>query len=133
MIQSHPVRVECRAIRGQHHDGLANSIGDRAKVLLTLPQLLLGALPVIDVGIDPIPADKVGLLIVDRRRRDLEPAILSVEAAKANFRRASFLGLPETLPPVFELLHIVPMDSRFPLRSVQSGPEKDRCNLEIVG
>ncbi len=90
---SHAVRVECRAVRGQHHDGLANSIGDRAKVRLLLAELLLGALQIIDIGIDPTPADKVGLLIVDRRRGDLEPAILSVEAAKALFRRASFLGL----------------------------------------
>ena len=36
-IQSHPVRVECRAIRRENHDGLANGIGDRAKVLLVLP------------------------------------------------------------------------------------------------
>jgi len=43
-IQSHPVRVDCRAIRAQDHDGLANGIGDRAKFRRFLPELLLGAL-----------------------------------------------------------------------------------------
>ena len=119
-IQSHPVRVECRpAIRCQDHDGLANGIGDRAKVRLILTELPLGARYVINVGIDPTPADNVGLLIVDRRRRDLKPAILTVEAAQAHFRLPRLLGLLEILPPGFELLDIVPMDSRFPFRSIQ--------------
>src|SRR6516225_9653994 len=51
-IQSHLVHVACLAIRCQDYDGLANSIGDRAKVLLTLSQRLLGALALCDVTID---------------------------------------------------------------------------------
>jgi hypothetical protein len=47
-----------------------------------LAELLLGALKIIDVGIDPTPADRVGLLIVNRRRGDPEPAVRSVEPAK---------------------------------------------------
>jgi hypothetical protein len=78
-------------------------------------QSLLRLFQVIDVGIDPTPADEVGLLIVDRRRSDPEPAIRSVEAAKALLRRASFLGLPNILPPDLELWDIFRMHNRFPL------------------
>ncbi len=91
MIQSHPIRVECRPIGREDHDDLADGVGDRAKVGPLLAELLLGALKVLDLGIDPIPADKIGLLVVDRLCRDLEPAILSVKAAKAHFRRVSLL------------------------------------------
>jgi len=59
------------------------------------------------------------LVIVDRRYRDLEPAILSVEAAKAYFRCPRLPGSCVSLPPGFELLDIVRVDGRFPLRSVQ--------------
>ena len=107
-IQNHPVRVERCAVRRHDHDGLANRIDDRAKVRLILPELPLGALIWIDVDIDTKPADKVGLFIVNRRRRDLEPSILSVEAAKAHFGRASLLGLPEILPPVTEFSNAAP-------------------------
>src|SRR6516162_3352288 len=36
---------------------------------------------------------------MDRRRRDAEPAVRSVETAQAFFRRAGLLGLPDVLPP----------------------------------
>src|SRR5262249_35611976 len=118
-FQSNLVSVERSAVRAKYHDRLANSIGDRAQVRRLLTKHLLGALQIIDVGIDPTPADKVGLLIVDRSRGDPEPAIRSVEAAKALFCRAGFLGLPDILPPRFEFWDIVPMDNCFPLPSDQ--------------
>src|SRR5215469_4749070 len=52
---------------------------------------------------------------MDRRRGDPEPAVGSVETAKAFFRCASLFGLPDILPPGFELWDIVRMDNRFPL------------------
>jgi hypothetical protein len=52
-------------------------------------------------------------------REHKEPSIGTVEAAKAHFRRTSLLELPEILPPGFELWQVVPMDSRFPLRSIK--------------
>jgi hypothetical protein len=115
----HLVDVHDRAIRRQDRDGLANGIGDGAKVCRLLAEFLLGALEVIDVGIDPTPADKVCLLIVDRRCGDPEPAIGSVETAKAFFRRACLFGMPDVLPPGFELWDIARMDNRFPLPSRQ--------------
>jgi hypothetical protein len=66
-IQRHPVRVECRTIRRQDHDGLANGIGNCAKVRRLL-ELLLGALKVVNVCIDPTPADEAALLVVNGRR-----------------------------------------------------------------
>ena len=56
---------------------------------------------------------------MDRRCRYVEPAIVSVEAAKAYLRHAGPRGLLEITPPGFELSDVVPVDSRFPLRSVQ--------------
>ena len=53
----HLVDVHDRAIRRQDRDGLANGIGDGAKVCRLLAESLLGALEVIDVGINPTPAD----------------------------------------------------------------------------
>src|SRR5215469_15250613 len=85
-LPKHPVHVQNRAIRRQDHDGLANAISYRPKVRRLLAERLLEALKIIYVGIDPTPADKVCLLIVDRRRGDPERAIGSVETAKAFFR-----------------------------------------------
>src|SRR5215472_6710125 len=118
-LPKHPIHVQHRAIGRQDHDGLANAIRYRAKVRRLLAQLLLEALKIIYIGIDPTPADKVCLLIVDRRRCDPEPAIGSVETAKAFFRRASLFGLPDVLPPGFELWDVVWMDNRFPRPSRQ--------------
>src|SRR6516165_7739105 len=118
-LPKHLVCVQSHAIRRQDRDGLSNGIGDCAKIRRFVAELLLGALKIIDVGIDPTPTDKVCLLIAHRRRSDPEPAIRSVEAAKAFFRRAGFLGLPDVLPPSSEFLEIVRMDDRFPLPSNQ--------------
>src|SRR5215469_4043507 len=107
------------ATHSQDRDGLANGVRDCAKIRRFFAELLLGALKIIDVGTDPTPTDKVCLLIADRRCGDPEPAIRTVEAAKAFFRRASFLGLPDVLPPSSEFLEIVRMDDRFPLPSNQ--------------
>src|SRR5262249_54432324 len=107
--QSRPVRVECRTIRGQNDDGLANGIGDRAQFLLILPQLLFGASAMIDVAIDPIPADEVALLISNRGSRDLKPAILAIEAPKTHLCRGALAGVLESAPPGFELLDIILM------------------------
>jgi hypothetical protein len=43
-------------------DGLANSLGDRAQIPLICLQFLLGALPVIDIGVDSIATDDVWLV-----------------------------------------------------------------------
>src|SRR4051794_9187892 len=77
------------------------------------------ALAALDVSMDPIEADERAFLIVDRRHRDVEPAILSVEAANARLRRAVLLAFLHTPPPRSELLDLVGMDGGLPLRSVQ--------------
>src|SRR5215472_4455174 len=128
----HLVDVQDRAITGQDRDGLANGIGDGAKVLRFLAVLLLGALEVIYIGIDPTPTDEVRLPIVDRRCSDAEPAICPVEAAKTFFRRAGLLGLPDVLPPSSELLDIVRMDHRFPLPSNQLIQRKPRVIAKLL-
>ena len=64
-LSKHLVYVQYGAIRRQDRDGLANGIGDGAKVRRFLAELLLGGLKVMNVCIDPTPADKVRLLIVD--------------------------------------------------------------------
>src|SRR5262249_17496046 len=92
-------------------------------------ELLFGTLAVVNIGIDPIPSDHgafvIGhLFIKEGRRRYLEPAVLSVVAAKAYFCRASLLGLGEILPPRFELFYIVLVDGRFPLRLIQTVRQK---------
>ena len=69
-LPKHPIHVQHRAIGRQDHDRLANAIRYRAKVRRLLAEFLLEALKIIYVGIDPTPADKVCLLIVDRRRRE---------------------------------------------------------------
>ena len=91
-VRVQPLRAARRHVE---EDPIANRTGDCAKVRRILAEPLLRALKIIDVGIDPTPADKIGLPILNRRRSDLEPAIRSVEAAKALFRHASFLGLPD--------------------------------------
>ena len=43
----------------------------------------------------------------------------TVEAAKAHFRRARLLGLPEILPPSFQPLYVLAVNGRFPPRPVE--------------
>jgi hypothetical protein len=80
---------------------------------------LFRPLSIIDVSIDPVPADEDALVIVDWRYCHLEPAGLSFKAAKACFCRPSLPGMSQIPPPGLELLDIVAMDDRFLLRSVQ--------------
>jgi len=70
------------------------------------------------------------LLIVDRRRRDLEPVILSVGAAKPRFCRATLLPERDLLPPGVQLFDVLPMDGRFPPRSAQLIKGKTRVVLK---
>jgi len=59
---------------------------DNAPVLcLALPDLLFRTLPVLDVGVAAEPVDDVAGLIELRNHSHQEPAILTVEAAKADF------------------------------------------------
>jgi hypothetical protein len=88
LVQSHSVRIERRPVGRQDHDHLANRIRDDAKIGPLFAELQLGAFQVIDVGVDPTPADEAGLSAVDRRRRDLEPAIPAVKPAEAYFLTA---------------------------------------------
>src|SRR5215813_8104230 len=74
ILQSDPVRIEGGAIRPEHNDDLANGIDDRAEVLFLLPELLLGALAIVNVDMDSIPADDAAVFIVDWLHRDMEPA-----------------------------------------------------------
>src|SRR6516164_7687900 len=80
IIQCNPVRVEHRSIGRQYADRLANSVGDRAKVFLTLPQLILGALAILDVNRGRIPSVDFSLLIQQRTVADQEPAVEAVLA-----------------------------------------------------
>src|SRR6516164_11205971 len=73
IIQRNPVRVEPSSIGRQDADGLANSVGDRAKVFLTLPELILGAPAVVDVNRGRIPSVDFSLLIQQRTVADQEP------------------------------------------------------------
>ena len=101
----HLVDVHDRAISRQDRDGLANGIGDGAKVRRLLAELLLD-------GRSLQPARR-------RRRGDREPTIGPVKTPKTFFRCASLFRLPDVLPPGFELWDIVRMDNRFPLPSRQ--------------
>jgi hypothetical protein len=76
---------------------------------------LLGALAIIDVYIDPIPADEAALLVVNGSRGYLEPAIFSIGATEADFRLPRLAELLELTPPLFELFHVVPVKLRFPV------------------
>src|SRR6516225_6422240 len=80
IIQRNPVRVEPSPIRRQDADGLANGIGDRTKVFLTLPQPILGALAILDVNRGRIPSVDFSLLIQKRTVADQEPAVEAVLA-----------------------------------------------------
>src|SRR5215469_9273850 len=80
IFQRNPVRVEHRSIGRQDSDGMANSIGDRAKVFLTLPQLIVGAFAILDVNRGRIPSVDFSLLIQQRTVADQEPAVEAVLA-----------------------------------------------------
>src|SRR5262249_52944108 len=54
-----------------------------------------------------------------RVRENEEPSRGSVKPAKAHFRRASLFGLPQILPPGFELLDVFTVNGRFPAQVVQ--------------
>src|SRR5215813_12043876 len=69
------VGKECRSRRSpyhekkkENHDDLANSVRNCAKLSLTLPQLLLGALSVVDVGCRSVPANDLAFFFSSRRR-----------------------------------------------------------------
>src|SRR5262249_32174949 len=101
-------------------------IEDRAQVPLSLPKLLLRALAVVDIDVEPKPAEEVALIIVDRRRRYVEPAIVSVGATKAHLRSAALTRTRDTLPPHLECVDVRRVNGRFPLRSGQLIQSKAR-------
>ena len=72
-------------------------------------QLLLCALAIIDVDIHAIPANEAAVLVVDGRRRYLEPSKCAVGAAQTNFHLPRRSGLLERIPPLFELVRVVPV------------------------
>src|SRR5215475_2107813 len=76
VFTSHPVCVESRPIGRQDEDGLANGIGNRTKFRLTLPQPILGALAVVDVGWRCVPADDLVAFLFQRIVLHKVPAIL---------------------------------------------------------
>src|SRR6516225_8890333 len=82
IIQRNPVRVEHRSIGRQDADGLANSVGDRTKFGLTLPQHLLGALTVLDVCMERIPVSYLAFRISRWYGTHLEPAVNPIRAKK---------------------------------------------------
>src|SRR5215469_11127954 len=86
LFERNPVHVEYRAIRRYDADGLANSIGDRAKLRLTLSQPILGALAVVDVGCRRVPADDLAAFIFQRIVLHKVPAILPALMQKAHLQ-----------------------------------------------
>src|SRR5262249_36344227 len=77
-IQSHSVDREGPSIGCKDHDWIGYSIGDRAKLLLTLAQLLLNALSVVDVGQEEIPRGYLTFRIPHRAATRLEPSISTI-------------------------------------------------------
>src|SRR5215469_6423050 len=91
----HLVNIDDRAISRQDRDRLANGIDHCAKVSLTLPQLLLGALAVVDIGARTVPASDVAMFVLQRIVLNQPPSILSVLHQKA---RLVFKRSPEQKP-----------------------------------
>src|SRR6516162_10678155 len=86
IIQRNPVRIEHRSIGRQDADGLTNGLGYRTKFGLTLPQHLLGALPVVDVGRREVPTDDLAALIFQRIVLHKVPAISPALMQKAHLQ-----------------------------------------------
>src|SRR5215471_15765814 len=108
-IRSHLVHIKCGSIRRQNYDGLGNRICDRTKVLLTLPHLLLGALKILDVGMERIPVFYLAFRISRWYGAHLEPAVNPIRAKKTGLNvkvLARFDRLGPSLDYVGEILRM---------------------------
>src|SRR5258707_706270 len=62
-----------------------NAVEDQAQALLIRLEGLLGALPVVDVGVRSEPLDNHSLVVERRSRPEEKPAIHAIEAPEASF------------------------------------------------
>src|SRR5215472_15752667 len=110
----HLVDVQDRAISRQDRDRLANGIDHRTKIFLTFPQLLLGALAVVDIGARTVPADDLAVFVLQRVVLNQPPPILSVLHQKARVWRVLSLTSRIESP-------VVSRNTLFKYRIVPSG------------
>jgi hypothetical protein len=97
-----------------------------------LAYLLLGALAIVNVDIDPTPGDKVPSLVADHPPPESGTSDILHPTGR---RRASvcrgFLDFLDALTPFFELFTSPGVKPSISI-SRKLGPEKDRCNREIA-
>src|SRR5262249_22863893 len=99
-LKSYPIRVQRGAIGGENDNYLANRIDDRAKVLFTSPQLLLGLLAIIDVDGSDIPAQDLAWFGLQRVVLKEVPTISAVLVHRAHFQ-LEWNALREAEAPLF--------------------------------
>ena len=60
-----------------------NAVDDQTRLALAFAERLLGALEIVDVGEQNVPADDTSARITKRKPADLEPPVDAIETSKA--------------------------------------------------
>src|SRR6266851_4405926 len=108
VIEHGLVRVDRNTVRALDNDGLRYSIGNAAKLVLVLPQLLFRTLAIFYVRTASIPANNSATLVTMGNGADEEPPIFPVETSQARFDLdLSRLARSPDCPPLVQYLHQV--------------------------
>jgi hypothetical protein len=84
--------------------------------MLLTGEMDLRALPVLDVGVYPVPFDDVPVAVVQRVRAHQKPAIFAVGSTKPGLRLPAFAGSNQRAPNRRKAAEIVRVDRRHPTR-----------------
>src|SRR2546425_8527216 len=85
VIEHGLVCVDRNTVRALDHNGLRYSIGNTAKLVLVLPQLLFRTLTIFYVRTASIPANDLAALVASGKGANQEPPIFPVETSQASF------------------------------------------------
>src|SRR5262245_15480576 len=78
-FERRPVRVNDPALRVEGDEMLGNEVDDDAEFALILPDLLLGFLPIVDVGPRAVPADDASA-VAEGGGANQEPAVIAISS-----------------------------------------------------
>src|SRR5216683_993841 len=85
VIEHGLVRVERNTVRALDNNGLRYSIGNAAKLVLVLQQLLFRTLTIFNVRTASIPANDFATLVANGNGANEKPPIFPVETSQARF------------------------------------------------
>src|ERR1700687_4978294 len=93
------VRVDRNTVRALDNNGLRYCIGNAAKLVLVLPQLLLRPLEILNIVIRSVPSDDIPSLVTQWLAAEKEPTIFSVVAPQTRFELTRLARSPDSPPP----------------------------------